>query len=193
MTNLHQILDCDEATLNLILEFSRNSPRDLINILRTIFDVHINNSDSIDSIPEIESIHEGIDKFCENKFKEIVTDGSQQSRLKRIKRTTFTIPLLANDIIKENENKVRSMIMPWTRSGIVLTLSNRVKVNKSKLPVNMYVINDLRVARYILFNQPLGEFANNNIFRCDECSQQIVFDKKMTSTYMNLIVRIVKI
>lgn len=178
ITNLHQILNCDSITLDLIFEFTQNSPRDLINILRTIFDVHINNCDSIASIPSTASIYEGIDKFCENKFKEIVTDSIQQSRLKRIKRPTFTIPLLANDIFKENENKIRSIIMPWTRSGIVLTLPNRVKVSKGKLPVNMYIINDLRVARYVCFNQPLSEFVTNNIFKCGECNQPIVFDKK---------------
>ena len=177
INSLSQILDCDESILNSIMLFSNNSPRDMINILKCIFDIQINRANDISSIPSKQEIMEGIDKFCENKFHEIVTDKTQKANLKRLKLATFTISLLSNDIFKVNENSIRNIIMPWTRSGIVITLANKVRLQKNKRPVNLYTFNDIRIARYVCENQKLEDFIKRNIVPCNECDKINVFDK----------------
>lgn len=178
INSLEKLLQCEDYLIDFILMFAQNSPRDLINILKNVFDVHINRLNNEATIPSREDIIEGIDKFCETKFEEIITEVNQRARLKRIKTTTFTIPLLSNDVFKESDNKIRNMIMPWTRSGIAITLSDRVKISKGKKPVNLYLINDIRIARVICSNQKLEIFIENNVVQCTECEKIYVFDKE---------------
>lgn len=174
---LEEILNCNADDIEDIFLFAQNSPRDSINILNYIFDIHINRLKDVGSKPDRNDIYQGIDRFCENKFNEIVPDKTQQANLKRLKMSTFTIPKLGNDIFKVNENTIRNIIMPWTRAGFVITLSNKVSSKTNKRQVNLYSVNDIVIARHICSNQPLGDFIKRNVHKCNDCGKILVFDR----------------
>lgn len=175
--NLNQILNCKDEIIDLIYIFANNSPRDLINILKSVFDEHLRISSDLDSIPNEETVIKGIENFCKNKFEELVTLDKQRRELKRIKIATFTIPYLYNDIFKCEASSARNILMPWTRAGIVLTSNNKIKVAKSKNPINIYTFSDIRIARYVCSNQKFTEFLDRNIAKCEECDSINVFDR----------------
>lgn len=175
ITQLSEILDVDEKLIRTIIMFAQKSPRDLINILRCIFDHHLNKSNVGATLPGRADVIAGIDVFCRDKFEEIIPDQNQQRNLKRLKTATFTISQLSSDIFKESENKIRSMLMPWTRAGIVLTLVNKVKVG-TKRPINLYTLRDVPVARYICANQKFDTFIEHTLHYCEECGIVSIFD-----------------
>jgi hypothetical protein len=177
INSLDKILDCHSSLVDSIFVFSDNSPRDLINIMKAIFDTHINIIEDIGLIPAEENILQGIDKFCENKFPELIKSERQQKDLKKLKEATFTIPYLANEVFKLKESTVRNIIMPWTRGGIVIPSSNKIRIAKGKHAINVYTFTDVRVARMVCLNQGLKTFVQRNIIKC-QCGKVNVFDKE---------------
>lgn len=180
VTMLNQIMDCKEDIIELIYVFANNSPRDLINILKSIFDEHLRISNDLNSIPSEETVIKGIESFCKNKFEELITQDKQRRELKRIKIATFTIPHLYNDVFRCEASSARNILMPWTRAGIVLTSNNKIKVAKSKNPINIYTFSDIRIARHVCSNQKFSEFLKRNVVKCEECSSINIFDKNNT-------------
>jgi len=174
---LQQVLDCETSTIDDIFLFAQNSPRNLINLLNFIFDEHINRAENVNSKPDIIDITRGIDKYCADKFTDVITDKTQQANLRRLKMATFTIPFLGNNLFKVKENVIRNMIQPWTRAGFVITLPNKVSSKTNKRPVNLYSVNDIVIARHICSNQRLEDFISRNIFICDDCGQVVIFDR----------------
>lgn len=175
---LDQILQCDNKIINYIYMFSNNSPRDLINILKCIFDEHLRATSEKSSLPKKHIVIEGIEMFSKSKFEEIVASTKQQNDLKRIKLATFTIPYLYNEVFKCEASTARNILMPWTQAGIVLSSNNKVKVQKSKNPINLYNFSDVRIARYVCSNQKFEDFINRNIIECEECNTINIFDKE---------------
>ena len=175
---LSQIFDCDEEDIDLIYIFANNSPRDLINILKSIFDNHLRRSNDMSELPNKDAIINGIEDFCKNKFEEIITTDKQRKDLKRVKLATFTIPYLYNEIFKCESSTARNILMPWTRADIVYSSTNKIKVKKSPNPINIYTFSDIRIARHVCSNQRLKEFIDRNLITCDECGTINVFDKE---------------
>lgn len=176
--NLSKILNCDEKYIDLIYIFANNSPRDLINILKLIFDNHLRKSNNMNELPNKEAIINGIEDFCKNKFEEIITTDKQRKDLKRVKIATFTIPYLYNEIFKCESSTARNILMPWTRADIVYSSTNKIKVKKSQNPINIYTFSDIRIARHVCSNQRLEEFIDRNLITCEECGVINVFDKE---------------
>lgn len=175
-TNIHQLIDASEEYINLIFLFSNNSPRDLINILKSIFDDYLNSTHQNYHIPNMKHIINGINRFCQVKYDEIIVSKNRGS-IKKVKKCAFTISYLSANIFKENEVKIRNIIMPWNRSGIIFTQPNRVAVSKNKRRVNVYNFTDLRVARMAKFEQDLISFVNESISTCNSCGSINVFEK----------------
>ncbi|MCR3757454.1 hypothetical protein KYB31_00425 [Clostridium felsineum] len=175
---LSQILDCDEDDIELIYIFANNSPRDLINILKSIFDNHLRKSNDMSKLPNKDTIINGIEDFCKNKFEEIITTDKQRKDLKRVKIATFTIPYLYNEIFKCESSTARNILMPWTRADIVYSSTNKIKVKKSPNPINIYTFSDIRIARHVCSNQRLKGFIDRNLITCEECGTINVFDKE---------------
>lgn len=176
--NLNQILNCSDNDIDLIYIFANNSPRDLINILKYIFDNHLRKSSNINEVPNVEAVINGIEEFCKNKFEEIITTDKQRKDLKRVKIATFTIPYLYNDIFKCESSTARNILMPWTRADIVYSSTNKIKVKKSPNPINIYTFSDIRIARYVCSNQRLKDFISRNLITCEECNTINVFDRE---------------
>lgn len=172
-----QILNCNEKVIEYIYYFANNSPRDAINIMKSIFDEHLRNMKNISNWPDEQTVIQGIEQFCKNKFEELVPDEKQKNALRRIKLATFTIPYLYNDVFKCESSTARNMLMPWTQSGIVLSSNNKIKVKRSKNAINVYTFSDIRVARLVCSNERLEEFIERNMCICPECRQVNVFDK----------------
>ena len=177
-TSIKDILECDDSIIQLIYNFSCNSPRDAINIMKSIFDEHLLDVNNYEKIPNSQTVIKGIDNFCETKFVELVPNEKQRKQLKRIKIATFTIPYLYNDIFKCESSTARNILMPWTQSGIVIPSNNKIKVNKSSNAINIYTFSDIRVARVVCSNIQFGDFVNRNMCICPECNCVNVFDKK---------------
>lgn len=146
-SSIHEILSCSDSIVQLIYNFSCNSPRDAINIMKSIFDEHLLDVNKYEKIPNEQTIIRGIEKFCKTKFIELVPNEKQRNQLRRIKVATFTIPYLYNDIFKCENSTARNMLMPWTQSGVVIPSNNKIKVKKSPNPINIYTFSDIRVAR----------------------------------------------
>ncbi|WP_017210154.1 P-loop ATPase, Sll1717 family [Clostridium beijerinckii] len=178
--SLESILDCSEEIINLIYIFANNSPRDLINIMKNIFDTHLRIVDDLNSIPTTETVIKGIQEFCKDKFEEVITSDKQRRELKRIKLSTFTIPHLSSEVFKCDSGITRNKLMPWTRAGIVYSSPNKIRVSKSRNAINIYTFSDLRIAAHVCSNQKLNEFIERNLIICDECSTINVFDKQNT-------------
>ena len=175
---LSQILNCSENDIDLIYIFANNSPRDLINILKSIFDNHLRKSNDMKELPNTDTIINGIEDFCKKKFEEIITTDKQRKDLKRVKIATFTIPYLYNEIFKCESSTARNILMPWTRADIVYSSTNKIKVKKSPNPINIYTFSDIRIARHVCSNQRLKEFIQKNLITCEECNTINVFDKQ---------------
>lgn len=173
----NQILNCSRKVIEYIYYFANNFPRDAINIMKSIFDEHLRNMKNISSWPDEQTVIQGIEQFCKNKFDELVPSEKQKNALRRIKLATFTIPYLYNDIFKCESSTARNMLMPWTQSGIVLSSNNKIKVKRSKNAINVYTFSDIRVARLVCSNERLEEFIERNMCICPECHQVNVFDK----------------
>lgn len=178
INSIQQMLNCDSNWIESIKLFSENSPRDLINIMKTIFDIHINKSNEKTSIPAEDDIIQGIDIFCKNKFLELVKSEGQQKNLMRIKEATFTIPYLVSEVFKLKDSSVRNIIMPWTRGGLVIPSTGKVRLSKGKSAINVYTFRDIRIARVVCMNQKLKSFIERNLFVCNECKRANVFDKQ---------------
>ncbi|GEM_PF-2413952 len=178
VSRLEEILECQTELIDLIYIFANNSPRDLINIMKSIFDNHLRVVNDIKLLPSADSVIKGIEDFCKNKFEEMIIQDKQRRDLKRIKAATFTIPHLYNEVFKCESSTARNILMPWTRAGIVYSSPNKLKINKNKNPVNIYTFSDIRIARHVCSNQKLSEFCERNMIACDECGTINVFDKK---------------
>ena len=147
------ILDCDSKLIEYIYYFSNNSPRDAINIMKSIYDEHLRNMSKVSNWPNEQTIIQGIEQFCKTKFEELVRDEKQRKALRRIKQATFTIPYLYNDVFKCESSTARNILMPWTQAGIVLSSNNKIKVKRSKNAINVYTFSDIRVARLVVRRQ----------------------------------------
>lgn len=178
ISGLDSILDCNEELINLIYVFANNSPRDLINIMKNIFDTHLRVVDECDSLPSSETIEKGIQEFCKNKFEEVITNDKQRRELKRIKLATFIIPYISSEVFKCKSEITRNKLMPWTRAGIVYSSPNKIKIAKSKNAINIYTFSDSRIAAHVCSNQKLNEFVERNLIICDECGTINIFDKE---------------
>lgn len=179
--NLSSILDCNAETLEYIYIFSKNSPRDAINIMKTIFTEHLNinsSNSNLQSLPNSESIIKGIEMFSEEKFTEIITQRTQQKELQSIKSCTFTINHLYNEIFKCESSTARNKLMPWTRAGFIYTSPNKIKVHNKPNSVNLYTFDDIRISRHVCSNQKFNEFMERNVITCFECNTINLFDKK---------------
>ncbi len=177
-TRLDELLDCDEELIEYIYIFANGSPRDAINILKSIFDEYLRGSKEGMKRPDTQVVISGLESFCRDKFEEIVTNEKQRRNLKRIKLTTFTIPYLYNDIYKCESSTARNILMPWTRAGIVNSSANKIKVNKNQNPINVYTFSDIRIARYVCSNQKFDKFVQRNMLICEECGTTNIFDKE---------------
>lgn len=178
IASLSQILNCSSDMIDAIILFANKSPRDLINILKQIFDVYLDRVKDIDGKPEQVDVIKGIDLFCEVKFNELIPDKKQQNDLKKLRASTFTISYLSNDVFKVKDNAIRNIIMPWTRSGIVATLPDRIKVLRNKRPVNVYYFTDIRIARRVCIQRKLEDFIFENVSKCNFCGYVSIFEKQ---------------
>ncbi|MBO4980928.1 MAG: hypothetical protein J6C84_03415 [Lachnospiraceae bacterium] len=161
---LEDIFACDEKYIEYIYIFANNSPRDAINIMKSIFDEHLRINGENAEKPTEKAIVAGIEIFCKTKFEEMVAIDKQRQDLKRIKQATFTIPYLYNDIFKCESSTARNIPMPWTQAGIVYGSSSKIKVRKSKHPINVYTFADIRIARYVCSNQKLYDGIDKHNF-----------------------------
>ncbi|MBE5982783.1 MAG: hypothetical protein E7248_05700 [Paenibacillaceae bacterium] len=177
ISKLKDILNCDDNTIELIYLFANNSPRDVINIMKSIFDEHLRLVKDQILKPEKNTIILGIENFCKNKFEELISNDKQRINLKRVKLATFTIPYLYNEIFKCESSTARNILMPWTQAGIVYSSNNKIRVDNSPNPINIYTFSDLRIARYVCSNQKLEEFVKRNVIQCPECKSNNIFDK----------------
>ncbi|RXJ88191.1 P-loop ATPase, Sll1717 family [Arcobacter sp. CECT 8985] len=176
-SSLYDILEAEQSTINYILDFANNSPRDAINIMKSIFDQFLFVSKDENLFPNNSSINKGLDIFCKNKFEELILKDKQRKDLKRIKHSTFTIPYLYNEVFKCNDSTARNILMPWTRAEYVISSSNKIKVKQSQNPINVYTIKDLRIARHVCSDKKIEEFISDNLIKCEECDTINVFNK----------------
>ncbi len=176
--NISSLINYTSARyIDMIYDFAYFSPRDAINIMKSIFDDHLLQTDLMNTYPNENNVISGIDRFCENKFSELITNQSQQKDLRRIKKATFTIPYLYTYVYKCEASTARNKLMPWTRAGIVIASNSKLKLAGGKMPINVYTFTDIRIARAVCSNQKLDDFYEKNIFYCNECEMINVFDK----------------
>ncbi|WP_440946333.1 hypothetical protein ACSAZL_20080 [Methanosarcina sp. T3] len=99
--------------------------------------------------------------------------------MRKIGQIEFTINYLANDVYKCKQETVRSKMNTWRNFGIIENIGKEKGRNK---PVNKYCINDITVAKYVLFETSLEKFIDTKLKFCPRCKATLLrdWDKKET-------------
>ena len=157
----------------IISLFSNGSPRLMIRLCKEIIDRQSLINCNVSKI-SISAVLTGIDNFAKNYSEEII-DPNILRELKKVKKATFTIKYIYNEVFKFTQQAGLSKINSWQQKGLI-ELIGTVQETKGAKNSNIYAINDPIVARHILKEFNLEDFLNKKIVKCAECGAYILRD-----------------
>ena len=165
--------DTDE----LAVLFANGSPRDLIRVCSKIVAEQQELSGLSSCLTET-AIFRGIDEFCRIKCElEMFVDVRKHLiSLQRIgshsDHVDFTIPYLASDVFKESNTGSGNRTREWRKLGFIRELGTIVAGSKGRGgKVKLFVVEDVRLARFMVSRLEMNEFLKAKLKRCPKCNE----------------------
>ncbi|MEI7610426.1 MAG: hypothetical protein WCJ64_23855 [Rhodospirillaceae bacterium] len=156
----------------LVARLCAGSPRDMIRICGRIVDEHTRTRDDPGKI-EMSSVYAGIRAFCGERCLELY--GVHSEQIRRLKKVTFTVNQLANDVLRVTQQAARNRIGPWQNAGAIRKIDEIE--NKGNRPLHLYGIVDPRLVIDAFSAHDVELLIGNYIYTCPSCSNLIMSDR----------------
>jgi len=161
---------------DLAFTFANHSPRDMIRIGGKILSEQQELDPFSKRVDEL-AIYRGIEKFCSQRAAEIITKSKVLQELKKVRQVDFTIPYLANEVFREKQASTRSRMVVWRQQAAIIEVERIDDPrSKQKLPVKLFAIKDIRVAKEIYPELDTSEFLKRKYRRCPNCDATVLRD-----------------
>ena len=162
----------NSAIEQLLFTFAQGSPRDIIRICRQMVSEQLRINPYSGRIG-IFAATEGFNKFCNDRAKEVVSVNALRE-LQKVHRLDFTVPYVANEILKIDTNSARAKIKAWEYAGVVKYVDD-LKTSHGKKPVHHYAVIDSRIAKAIFPELSFVDFLPK-VKTCSRCGTYIFRD-----------------
>lgn len=143
--------------------FSEFSPRDCIRICNRLLSEQFK-SDPNSKVLKMDVVNNSIDQFCKEKIQEFLRNQNNINHLAKVNAASFSIEDLVNKKVASDAPAARSIILPWTSSGLLKKVG--LISRKGKKAVNEYAFTDIRMARFSCNSIDMEEFIDQKVRRC---------------------------
>lgn len=169
VTGLNQLFDVGNVDIYfLLIAFSNNSPRAIIEMLDDIVDEHLRLNPTGGGRIGLQSLDRGIKKFCNEKA-DLMYGPELVQELKRIKNVGFTTSFLSNDLYKSMQ-VARNRIRNWEEKQVIKPVCTLPTSRKGR-PSMYYMIQDAILAPLIMETTDVATIVQDKAIKCSQCDR----------------------